>query len=456
MSLTIPPLPTTVRLLRVRIELDEIEPPIWRRLDVAGDLDLAELHEILQTAMGWTDSHLHNFLASRDRRVPVILTDFDVEEGDEGLIERDVRLDQVLQEVGDEFYYAYDFGDGWEHAIRLEEVLAYDDSLPRARLLAGARSCPPEDCGGAGGYAHLVDVVTRGPRTDDEHEVLAWAGDWDPEAFSVEETDELLRLSLVSVGGSAGVAASLRAVGSGFSDALTGLVDRSHREPNILAELVPAAELDRLDIPDPATRQQLVHPWLHLLDVIGDGIALTSAGWLPPAVVSRLATDLDLLEPWMGKGNREQNFPPVRLLRSTATALGLLRKRKGELLPTAAGRRLAGDPEAMWLHVVESLPLGRAPVEKDAGVAALLAAAGGEHPPDLLRRLGSDLLWSAGWATSGNLPLAGWDVLEYARPTWNALRVVSDDDPLSRKRVLDELRQLARAALRSPSPQVVE
>lgn len=456
MSITLPPPPPSVHRLRVSIALDEVEPPVWRRLDVAGDLDLADLHEVLQTAMGWTDSHLHNFLASRDRRVPPILTDFDEEEGHTGINERDVRLDQVLQEVGDEFYYAYDFGDGWEHAIRLEEVLAYDDSLPRVRLLGGARACPPEDCGGSGGYADLVDAVTHGPRMADQRELLAWAGDWDPEAFSVEETDELLRLTLTSMGGSAGMAASLRAIGTGFSDVLTDLVDQSRREPQLLAKLVAAAGLDLLEVPDPATRQRLMHPWLHLLDVVGDGITLTSAGWLPPAVVTRLATELDLHEPWMGKGNREQNFPPVKLLRSTAMGLGLLRKRKGELVPTAAGRRLAGDPEAMWLHVVASLPLGRTPVEKHAGTLALLAVASGEDPPDLIRRWGSDLLWSAGWASEGSVPPLAWDVLEHARPTWNALRVVSDDDPLSRKRVPEELRQLARAALRRSRLRVVE
>ena len=205
MTLTLPAPPPAVYRLRVRIVLDETEPPVWRRLEVAGDLNLAELHDVLQAAMGWTDSHLHNFLASRDRRVPPILTDFDEEEGDEGLNERDVRLDQVLQEVGDEFYYAYDFGDGWEHAIRLEEVLAYDDSLPRARLLAGDRACPPEDCGGPGGYADLVDAVTHGPRTADQRERLMWAGDWDPGAFSIEETAKELRLTLASLGGSTGV-----------------------------------------------------------------------------------------------------------------------------------------------------------------------------------------------------------------------------------------------------------
>lgn len=453
MPLTLPPPPPTVHRLRVHIEVDEIEPPIWRRLELAGDLNLAELHDVLQTAMGWTDSHLHNFLASRDRRVPPILTDFDEEEGDEGLNERDVRLDQVLQEVGDEFYYAYDFGDGWEHAIRLEEVVAYDDSLPRARLLAGSRACPPEDCGGAGGYADLVDAVIHGPRTADQRERLAWAGDWDPEAFSMEETEKELRLTLASLAGSAGVAASLQSAGSGLSDVLSELVDQSHREPRLLARLLVAAELDDCATPDPATRQRLVHPWLHLLEVVGAGMKLTSAGWLPPAVVGRLATDLDLLAPWMGKGNREQNMLPVKLLRSTATDLGLLRKRKGELLPTAVGLRLAGDPDGMWDHVASSLPLGRTPVERHAGVVALLAMASGEDPYDLIQRWGSDLLWSAGWALPGNLPPSDWEVLDYARPTWDALRVASSDHrSINRKSVPEELRQMARAALRADAP----
>jgi hypothetical protein len=152
----------------------------------------------------------------------------------------------------------------------------------------------------------------------------------------------------------------------------------------------------------------------------------------------------------MGKGNREQNMLPVKLLRSTATDLGLLRKRNGELLPTAVGHRLAGDPEGMWDHVASSLPLGRTPVEKHAGVVALLASASGEDPPDLIRRWGSDLLWSAGWALPGNLPASSWEVLDFSRPTWNALRVASSDyHSLNRRSVPEELRQLARSALRA-------
>ena len=87
------------------------------------------------------------------------------------------------------------------------------------------------------------------------------------------------------------------------------------------------------------------------------------------------------------------------------------------------------------------------------GIVALIAVASGEEPPDLIRRCGSELLWSAGWAVSGNLPASDWEVLDYARPTWNALRVASDDHrSMNRKSVPEELRQLARAALRADAP----
>jgi hypothetical protein len=192
----LPPAPDTAGRLRVRVDLDGIRPPIWRRLELAGDLTLAELHEVLQTAMGWTDSHLHHFLAGskRDFTVLPFLTDFDVEEGDEGVHERDVRIDQVLVDVGDRLHYEYDFGDGWEHTIKLEKVDVYDAEAPRARVLTGRRACPPEDCGGVGGYEDLLDARAVGRDADErQRELLAWLGDdWDPEEFSAEETDAFL------------------------------------------------------------------------------------------------------------------------------------------------------------------------------------------------------------------------------------------------------------------------
>jgi hypothetical protein len=447
----LPPAPRSARRYRVRVDLDDARPPIWRRLELASDLTLAELHEVLQTAMGWTDSHLHHFLAGpkRDYTVQPFLTDYDEEEGDEGINERDVRLDRVLVQVGDRLFYEYDFGDGWEHTIRLEAIEEYDAAATRARVLGGRRACPPEDCGGIGGYQDLLAAMVDGPADADQRERLKWLGPFDPDAFSTREADQYLQLTLSSMGGSAGVSASLAEVGSGFSEVLEELVERSRREPKPLAALLAAAELTRLEEPDLAAKTGIVRPWLHLLEVVGAGVTLTPAGWLPPQLVHQVATDLDLLEPWMGKGNREQNLPPVRLLRETATSLGLLRKRKGELMPTALGTRLAGDTEALWRHVAGSLPLGRKPFERHAGAIMLLAVAAGEAPYDGVRRFGPDLLWSAGWSHPDGGPADESAAIEYARPTWDVLRVAGcDSDILRREPVSDAARQLARAALR--------
>ena len=436
---------------RVRVDLDGARPPIWRRLEVSSDLTLAELHEVLQTAMGWTDSHLHHFTGGplRDHTVLPFLTDFDEEEGDEGTHERDVRLDQVLDDVGGRLSYEYDFGDGWDHTIRLERVDPFDESAPRARVIAGRRACPPEDCGGIGGYSEVLAALADPDHADGHlRDVLDWVGeDHDPDHFSVPETDALLRVTMDSLGGLPGLEARLASRGSGFGSTLSELVERSRREPKPLAALIAAAELTRLDAPVPDTKARMVRPWQHLLELVGDGVRLTAAGWLPPAFVSRLAGDLDLLEPWMGKGNREEFTQPVLMIRESAVALTLVRKAKGELLPTSLGRRLARDPEELWRHVATSLPLGRKDFERHAGAIMLLAVCAGEKPYDGICRHGGALLWHAGWA-SGDAPPTEMAALEFARPTWDALRVagcspdVRSDDPVD-----EAARQLARLAL---------
>jgi len=120
--------------------------------------------------MGWTDSHLHRFEMGpqRDRVVDPFRTDFDDEEDDEdGLHERDVRLDQVVATAGDRLFYEYDFGDSWDHTVKVEEVAPYDDG-PRASLIDGRRACPPEDCGGIPGLEEILTALA-GHHPDPEH-----------------------------------------------------------------------------------------------------------------------------------------------------------------------------------------------------------------------------------------------------------------------------------------------
>lgn len=192
------PVPKRVRGFRVRVDLMYAKPPVWRRLVLPGDLMLDEVHEVLQIAMGWTDSHLHKFgVTSEPRRHAYFLSAYDVSEGDEGVAEEDVRLDQVLTVKGDKLFYDYDFGDGWDHVVVVEEIL--DVPPPTPICLKGKMACPPEDCGGLGGYEELADWVRGGydpkatPMGMPAGEMRDWLPlDWHPDHFSVDEVNEQL------------------------------------------------------------------------------------------------------------------------------------------------------------------------------------------------------------------------------------------------------------------------
>lgn len=137
---------------RLRVDLDHARPPIWRRLDVGSDLTLDVVHQVLQAAFAWTDSHLHRFALGGgpfDRHSELFLCPFDVEEGeDDGAAASDVRLDETLRHPGDVLRYVYDYGDSWELILRLEDVRGAGDRTPLATCVDGRRAAPPEDCGG--------------------------------------------------------------------------------------------------------------------------------------------------------------------------------------------------------------------------------------------------------------------------------------------------------------------
>ncbi len=143
---------------------------------------------------------------------------------------------------------------------------------------------------------------------------------------------------------------------------------------------------------------RLTEPYRILLEVIGDGVALTSAGYLPPKVVEQLAVRTGIAGWWIGKANREDLTPPVAAVRDTARALGLVSVRKGRLTPTAAGTRCRHNPPALWQHIVGRLPLGTKEFDRQAGWLALAVVGSGvpaqEWHPEI-----SDLLFALGWGS---------------------------------------------------------
>lgn len=356
----------------VRIDLDDARPPIWRRVRLASDLTLDHLHGILQVVMGWTDSHLHQFQMgpdSKDRRVEGFLTDFDLFEGEtEGVHEGDVRLDQVLAKPGQRLFYWYDFGDSWHHTVKLEKVEPWVEGDPEARCVTGRRACPPEDVGGLYGYEEVVAALAGdlGDPPDWIREKLDWLPPgYDPAAFDAGEVNALLEASVPPDLGAWRVEVMdlLRRAGGSPLSAVGMLIGQASAEAVALSEAELAA----------ATRR-----YVRLLEIVGPGISLTAAGYLPPRLVETLWADLGMESAWIGKGNREDQTWPILSLRQSATGMGLLRKANGRLLPTRAGQALMHDPRALFEHMRAKLPLGRREHERDAGLICLLLAASGK------------------------------------------------------------------------------
>lgn len=170
---------------QLKITLRYIRLPIWRRIQVLADIRLARLHEALQVVMGWTDTHLHAFRVGD--------SSYGEPDPDFPSSLRSERLDRIAGE-GARFLYEYDFGDGWKHDIVIEKVMPAEPGASYPRCLAGRRACPPEDCGGPPGYEHLLELLHRGARTEDETDLLDWLPEgFDPEAFDPDEINELLR-----------------------------------------------------------------------------------------------------------------------------------------------------------------------------------------------------------------------------------------------------------------------
>lgn len=405
--------------LRVRAGLYGAFPPVWRRLDVASDLGLVDLHDVLQAVFGWEDRHLHRFATGPDddpggvfagsAELATALDDTDAAPT------WDVTLDELLAEPGDRLHYRYDYGDDWHVVLEVEDVTNDEIPIGRVELVEGAGAAPPEDCGGIGGHRMLVAA------TDPDHPDHArarrdvaelWGEEVDPERFGLVPFDPdavARRLAALDLPARPPVP---RRVGPQLAQLLLRVRDtRTERQVLALASAADGpVEVDR-DSAAAATRALQV-----LLDAVGDGVKLTAAGYLPPAVVEQVFTQLRLDEVWIGKGNREDLTLPVLELREATQQLGLLRKHTGRLSPTARWGRLRDDPVALWWHVAGRLPLSGRGVE-DAGWQAgalLLALVATGDTERILERIGR-LLTDLGWAVGDGQPVDRSTVIELVR-----------------------------------------
>ena len=181
-------------ICQLKVVLLGSKPSVWRRLQVPGDASLDWLHAVLQVAIGWTNSHLHQFKVGGDCYSDT-RHHFAEYEGDPEILEaRKFTLRQIAPRVQDAFGYEYDFGDSWEHEITVEKILPPDAVVAKTAIcLDGARACPPEDCGGVWGYDNLLKILKN--RKLPEHKSMKkWVGrTFDAEAFDVGKTNLWLR-----------------------------------------------------------------------------------------------------------------------------------------------------------------------------------------------------------------------------------------------------------------------
>jgi hypothetical protein len=179
----------TNRTYQLKVTLAGPRPIIWRRLLVSSSSSLKELHYILQVAMGWTDSHLHQFEAKGQLYgKPGPELDLNLPMKDEAR----AALDQLLVREKDSMLYEYDLGDSWTHQIVLEKILPTSPQVKVPQCTAGARACPPEDCGGVFGYVELLKAL-KDPSHPEHDDMLEWIGDdYDPTFFDLEAVNKQL------------------------------------------------------------------------------------------------------------------------------------------------------------------------------------------------------------------------------------------------------------------------
>jgi hypothetical protein len=180
------------KVLQVKLVLKGSgKPPIWRQVLIPADINFQELHAIIQSAMGWTNCHLHQFIDESRQLfigIPYVSGWKEILDG------RKVKISRFLKDEGDKMDYEYDFGDGWWHEIKVEKVLDPEKGKLYPAVIKGKGKCPSEDVGGIGGYRYFVEALSD-PDHEGYEEMSAWSGEayWDPHEFDLAYVDEEVR-----------------------------------------------------------------------------------------------------------------------------------------------------------------------------------------------------------------------------------------------------------------------
>jgi len=186
-------------LYQIKITLMYSDPAIWRRIVVPAGIKLNRLHDVIQRVMPWTNSHLHHFIIGERRKrgselryYGLVNLDF-ADPDDKTLNEKKFTLADLAPDTKAKITYEYDFGDGWEHEIVVEKILPLDAGFKHVACLAGENACPPDDCGGIGGYYNMLEILGD-PDAPDHDQLKEWiGGKWDPAYFDLKAANAALK-----------------------------------------------------------------------------------------------------------------------------------------------------------------------------------------------------------------------------------------------------------------------
>lgn len=402
-------------VLTIKVTLDGVDPPVWRRIAVPSNTLLPDLHNVIQDAMGWEDRHLHAFYTgdgSYGRDGQRFEMQFSLDEDDDGtsIAEDNISVDRLLAQVGDTLGYQYDFGDNWEHRLVVEAVGSAADHT--VRCLDGEGTCPPEDCGGGHGYTDFLKTLADPSREEHAH-YREWAGSFEADRFQVDESNARIaeRGALTELSQRIVRAAPL----------LGRIFERAPLEYHrLLLPLLQRIDFDDVHV-DPVVAGVAMEKVSWMLARIGSaGLQLTAANYIRPVDVAAMRDELTWDSTWIGKSNREIDHYQVEWVRGALKDLGLARVLKGRLVLTRDGQKLSGDPVGLWRRAVARPPLGKSDLEADAGILLLVTAAAG-CVGDERNAAMFDSLSAIGWRVPDSQRL---HTQYLARPTLDLLRLV--------------------------------
>jgi hypothetical protein len=336
---------------QVKVTLSGIRPPIWRRLLISPEATFQDLHRIIQIAMGWRSSHLHLFQTADGRLIGDPAADEDDMMG--FLDESRLRVGSVLTREGQAIKYEYDFGDSWEHQVKLEKILPAGDEGQLPRCIKAARQCPPEDVGGVHGYYEFLDAMHDPAHPEHEGVKEWWGGEFDPEFVNLEEINQLLpeRDALFA---ESDVDALPPVDFCGLSPSqMHELLQSPLHCPSVFKSLINAKTVDQELDAAPILQMAKV-----LFNELGEkGIRLTGKGNLPLKQVKAMieAAGEEVVVPFAGYGSvrSEEDIPGVQLTRVLLELAGYTRKERGRLLlKKSASKRL--DTKG-WLTLYQDI-----------------------------------------------------------------------------------------------------